>query len=346
MDDRGFAAAVVSLAVKGHLKIRDDDKTFSITKLPPPDRPQPLSVAERALLSSLPSGTTELKQANHTKIRPARSALQNALTTEYEGSVFIRNLRWFVFGAVISVLGLFVSALFLPGEAGILGLFAAGWTSIWWGVVLTFAWTAVKGLLYDRGIFKKLTSVFLLFFLIPFFFGGFAGPAVALLNGGSPITILMIVVAVLMGIMNLVFFYLLRAPTEPGRKILDQLEGFRMYLSTAEEDRLNVLHPPEKTPELFERYLPYALALDCENEWNAKFAAVLAAAAVAGATAPAWYSGRHWDAGRTGSFTDSLGSSLASSVRSASTAPGSRSGSSGGGGFSGGGGGGGGGSGW
>jgi hypothetical protein len=98
-----------------------------------------------------------------------------------------------------------------------------------------------------------------------------------------------------------------------------------MYLTTAEEDRLKVLHPPEKTPELFERFLPYALALDCENEWNAKFAAVLAAAAAAGATAPAWYSGSSWDAGRTTSFTDSLGSSLVSSTASASTAPGSSS---------------------
>ena len=110
-------------------------------------------------------------------------------------------------------------------------------------------------------------------------------------------------------------------------------------------ERLKVLHPPEKTPELFERYLPYALALDCENEWNAKFATVLAAAAMAGAAAPAWYSGRNWDSRNMGSFTDSLGSSLASSVRSASTAPGSSSGSFGGG-SSGGGGGGGGGSGW
>jgi uncharacterized membrane protein YgcG len=128
--------------------------------------------------------------------------------------------------------------------------------------------------------------------------------------------------------------------------LLDQIEGFRLYLSTAEEERLKVLHPPEKTPELFERYLPYALALDCENEWNAKFATELAAAAAAGAAAaPAWYSGRHWDAGRTGGFTDSLGRSLASSAAAAATAPG-RSSGSGGGGFSGGGGGGGGGGGW
>jgi hypothetical protein len=72
---------------------------------------------------------------------------------------------------------------------------------------------------------------------------------------------------------------------------------------------------------------------------------VLTAAAAAGAAAPSWYSGSHWDAGRTGGFTDSLGSGLSSSISSASSAPGSSSGS-GGGGSSGGGGGGGGGGGW
>jgi uncharacterized membrane protein YgcG len=97
-----------------------------------------------------------------------------------------------------------------------------------------------------------------------------------------------------------VFFHLLRAPTVEGRKLLDQIEGFRMYMTTAEEERLNILNPPEKTPELFERYLPYALALVCENEWNSKFTAVLAAAVAAGATAPLWYSGNHWASGRTG----------------------------------------------
>ena len=77
-------------------------------------------------------------------------------------------------------------------------------------------------------------------------------------------------------------FPLLKAPSRGGRKIMDQIEGFREYLSVAEEDRLNVLNPPEKTPELFERFLPYAIALDCQNAWAAKFASVLAAAGSGG----------------------------------------------------------------
>lgn len=346
LDDRGFASALVSLAVKGRLKIADDDDSFSVTKLNSGEKPgNPLTKSEKALIQQLPNGTTVLKQTNHAVVRAARSTLQNALKAEYEGSVFLRNIGWFWKGLAVSIVGLIIAALLMPAEEGILGLFAIGWAGIWWSVVLGIAWAALKGLINERGIMKKLSSIFALLFMIPFIGGGVVGPAMIFMGGGSPALYMLVGTAILIGIMNVVFFYLLRAPTIPGRKLLDRVEGFRMYLATAEEDRLNVLHPPDKTPELFERYLPYALALDCENEWNAKFAAVLAAAAMAGATGPLWYSGRNWDSGRTGGFTDSLGSSLSSSVSSASTAPGKSSGSSGGG-SSGGGGGGGGGSGW
>jgi uncharacterized membrane protein len=196
-----------------------------------------------------------------------------------------------------------------------------------------------------RGLVGKIGPLLGLLFLVPFAGAGILAPIGLLMSSSSPLLYILIGAALLLLVMNIVFYYLLRAPTVQGRAILDKIEGFRMYMTTAEEERLKILNPPEKTPELFERYLPYALALDCENQWNTKFAAVLAAAAAAGAAAPLWYSGSNWDWGRSGSFTNSLGSGLASSVASASTAPGSSSGS-GGGGSSGGGGGGGGGGGW
>ena len=45
---------------------------------------------------------------------------------------------------------------------------------------------------------------------------------------------------------NGLFLYLMRAPTALGRPIMDQLAGFRLYLETAESDRLN-LNAPEIT---------------------------------------------------------------------------------------------------
>ena len=348
-DQKAFAAALVGLAVKRRLKIADNDGDFEITKLPGPGTA--LTSAENALYSATPSGTTELENSNHVAIGMMKESLENALTREFEGSVFVRNIGWFWAGAVLSVAGLLISALLLPESDGLVGLFAAGWSGIWWGVILTVAWSSIRGIIGSRGVLTKISSAASLLFLIPFGIAGVAVPIFAIYSDAlSPGIVMLIGTAIGLGMINIVFYNILSAPTVSGRRMLDQLEGFRMYMKTAEEERLKILNPPEKTPELFERYLPYALALDCENEWNAKFTAVLAAAALAGATAPVWYSGSNWNYGNMGDFTESLGSGLATSAASASQAPGSSSSSgggfSGGGGSSGGGGGGGGGGGW
>ena len=112
---------------------------------------------------------------------------------------------------------------------------------------------------------------------------------------------------------------------------------------------MNLINPPDRTPELFEKYLPYALALNVEQRWAENFAGVLGGIhdPRTGATrsySPHWYSGSEFD-GNLNTMTSSLSNSLSGAISSASTAPGSSSGSSGGG-SSGGGGGGGGGGGW
>ena len=149
-------------------------------------------------------------------------------------------------------------------------------------------------------------------------------------------------------VLNQVFYHLIKAPTNLGQRVRDQIEGFRRYLSVAEEERLNLENPPEKTPELFERFLPYALALGCEQQWAEKFDEVLQAAGVApgdSSYSPSYYS----DSGSSGSLSGAmsdLGGSFTGSLSSSASAPSSGGGGGGGGGGSGGGGGGGGGGGW
>ena len=106
------------------------------------------------------------------------------------------------------------------------------------------------------------------------------------------------------------------------------------------------------TPELFEKYLPYAIALDVENAWGKRFEGILAAMAIDPNRDDSWYRGRDDWRNDPQRFTNYLGSTLRETVASAATPPGSSGGSdssssgSDGGGSSGGGGGGGGGSGW
>jgi hypothetical protein len=158
---------------------------------------------------------------------------------------------------------------------------------------------------------------------------------------------MMVILTIIVMFMTMSFFaIIMKRPTLRGRKLLDEILGFKDYLEIAEKDELNLRNPPEKTPQLFEAYLPYALALGVDQQWAQKFAAVLTAAQQAGENTyqPRWFNGSLNTMNLSGA-THQLSSSLNSAISSSVTAPGSSSGG-GGGGFSGGGGGGGGGGGW
>lgn len=149
--------------------------------------------------------------------------------------------------------------------------------------------------------------------------------------------------AILCLTVDILFYNLLRKRTPEGQKLYEEIEGFKLYMSVAEKDRLNFHNPPEQTPQLFEKLLPYALALGVEQKWAEQFANVFKKLSPEGQGGyiPLWYTGAYFNAHAIGDFS----SSFSSAISSSSTPPGSSSGG-GGGGSSGGGGGGGGGGGW
>ncbi len=172
-----------------------------------------------------------------------------------------------------------------------------------------------------------------------------SGVAAFVVSGGAGV-LAIVGVCVAMLIVLGVFTWLIQAPTEKGRRLLDEVEGLKLYLGVAERDELKNVPGPDAPPQLdaerYERLLPYAVALDVEDAWTSKFTlAVGAAAAAAVTTGIAWYRGG--GASDLGGLARSVGSSLSSSIASASSPPGSSSGSGGGGSSGGGGGGGGGG---
>jgi hypothetical protein len=64
-------------------------------------------------------------------------------------------------------------------------------------------------------------------------------------------------------------------PTRRGARARDQLLGLREYIRRAEKGELEFRHAPEKTPELFEEILPYAIALDVTDLWLREFRELL-----------------------------------------------------------------------
>ncbi|MCC6840341.1 MAG: DUF2207 domain-containing protein [Flavobacteriales bacterium] len=157
-------------------------------------------------------------------------------------------------------------------------------------------------------------------------------------NGGWYIPVFIVINTVLL----LIYIRLIKKPSMEKQALRSKLLGFKMYLSAAEEKQLQHFNPPAMTPEVFEKFLPYAIAFGVEEVWGDRFQDMINKALVDPNYRSGWYSGSipHY-----GAFSRSMSSSLNSSVSSSSTPP-SKSGGSGGGGSSGGGGGGGGGGGW
>lgn len=340
-DDRAFTAAIINLGVNGHLRIVESGSSETLTHR---SGGREVAPEERALASKLfGSGySVKLSQSNHKVLGAAKGALKDSLDAAYLGKLFTNNYGW-SFGGVgllvllIAVLVITASASFRYAPAG--GLIASLLVPLL--PVMIGAAMLNSGLQRAIGGFWQVVgggAILGLAVAIGLLFFGAVAPGFAHLL----VPIGLFGVAALVG----VGFQWLKAPSVAGRKVMDDISGFRMYLGTAEEDRLNQMQSPEKTPELFERFLPYAVALDVQNVWAKRFAGVLAAAGAA--AVGTWYAGtRDWSRDPV-SFADRLGGSLTSTVASASTAPGSTSsgGGSSGGGSSGGGGGGGGGSGW
>lgn len=354
-DRKAFSAAVINMAVKGYLEIDEIGDEYTLKQISASS--DMLTKGEQRIASRLFANFDQIVLAddNHKIIAKAISAFETGLKAEYQHEHFANNSNVFVGGIVLTAVAIVASSMLAPSSQTV-GLFVlvqgavAAVAAVATVVALSIAQrkTIPFSVGYSTLIGRIGWSVGLrigipiLFFAPQLLFGALIGQ-----NTGIAVPLL----GLAYGVANGIFYSLLKAPTQLGRSILDEIEGFRLYLSVAEQDRLNALNPPERTPELFEKFLPFALALDVENEWSEQFTDVLAAAGAAGEEyQPRWYHGSRWHHGSAGSFSSDLNSSFSSAIASSAIAPGTTSSSSGGfssgGGFSGGGGGGGGGGGW
>lgn len=283
-----------------------------------------------------------LERKNHSRIRAALKAHEASLKNDYDRIYFRSNTGWILPGVVLSLLTIAGTALALDGDRRLVTLFMSAWLSFWSIGVFALTRRVLVAWRGARSVMEWVSAAFASLFALPFVIGEIAGFTI-LAVAGSPGAAVVLLVAVAI---NALFFQWLKAPTRAGRDLLDRVEGFRLFLDVAEKEEMNLRHPPEKTPELFERYLPYAMALDVEHRWAERFAGLFRRLEEEGrGHSPRWYRGRRFNASDIGGFSSAMGSSLGAAIASSSTAPGSSSGA-GGGGSSGGGGGGGGGGGW
>jgi uncharacterized membrane protein YgcG len=353
-DDTCFSAALVSMAVKGYLRIEDDDGRYTLVRADA-DR-KLLSSGERRIADRLiPSGRFVIQQSDHAKIKSAIAVFKKWLKLENEGGLFRANRGAVVPGAAISALAILATANSMKDETllgaeGMPVLFLILWLSAWSiGVyallvkVIRIWRDALRSKTAASRFAGSLGAIFLTCFATPFVIAEFT--VLGLLGHATSFAVLPTLLAPILA--SAVFYHLLKQPTRAGRRLMDEIKGFEMYLRTAEGDELRRIEGPKPTPELFEHLLPYAIALGVENEWAEHFSDVLEQAGMGESQgySPSWYVGSDLRLLGSQGLVSSVGSALSGAVATHSQAPGSSSGG-GGGGSSGGGGGGGGGGGW
>jgi uncharacterized membrane protein YgcG len=332
-----FTAAAFSLGVRGLVVIDNAAKKLTLTvtgKQPEANLPP----GETVLLDYLSKeGSVTIDKDTGKTILGKRNEFTRAVESENREVWFKDNRGYTVLGMALSLAMLgalvwlgyldfvwFIFAFMGGVFAGLMiGLFHTVWSGSKFRLVFAGIWVAVVG-----------ANVF----------GGLSALATNFVISTAVIATVSIVG------LCIAFAVLMRAPTMQGRKIMDQIEGLRLYLETAEKDRMNMRDEPPMTVERFERLLPYAIALGVEKPWSEHFEAELARNAVGEADrsySPHWYRARSrsFSPGRIAGTVAAAATGMSAAMVAAQPVSSSSSGS-GGGGFSGGGGGGGGGGGW
>ncbi len=341
-----FTATIFDLGVKGLVVIDNLDGKLRIeaTGKQPEEK---LPTGEQKLFDYFAEkGSVTVGKDNGVELAKKRAQLTTSIARENRTLWFRNNLAYSLFGIFLAAFLLIVMvAMDLLTIDWLIGAVVIG---IIGGIAVGAIGSMRHGLKF-LSFFGVFWAGVVLFNIGSILLETFSAAEV---NTGA-------IAAISIVIVTIVFAALMRAPTLQGRKVMDQIDGLRMYIETAEKERMNMAGVPPMTVSRFERMLPFAIALGVEKPWSEHFEAELARHAVADANLsyqPNFYRGG--SIGSVGSSASSITNAVSAAAASmtaamvaaqpvqASSSGFSSGGGGGGGGSSGGGGGGGGGGGW
>lgn len=343
-----ISASIVDLAIKGYLKIIEDDKRilgifggkeYTLEKIKEQD--QTLPKEEINLMNKLFIGqqkTVSFDGKYSSKIESAVNDFKASLKFQHDEFLKKGNNVAKLFLPLMIILALYAITLYLT--------YRITYDDIVLGIGIPLGFAALFVGIFIAVFFERSKFVKILFGLISVgliaVFGLFIlgdNQRAENLNSYAVFGFL------LFGFIAMVLYqYLIMQPTPAKLETKSLIDGFKMYLGTAEEKTLQFHNSPKMTPEVFEKMLPYAMVLGVDKIWGEKFQNMLNSSSLGNQNYQSnWFVGASV---MNMNFTHSLNSSLSQSIASSSTQPSSSGSGSGGGGFSGGGGGGGGGGGW
>lgn len=343
-----ISAAIVSLAVKGFIKIIEDDKRilgifggkeYTLEKIKEQD--QTLPKEEINLMNKLFADgekTVSFDGKYNSKIESAVNDFKASLKFQHDGFLSKGNNSSKLVLPMLSIIALYALGLFLSYKVSYNDSHVAAGITL--GAISLFAGIFIS-IFFERSIVVKVVFGLISIALILIFGAIFLADSERSENLGFYGSYGFLI----FGFIGMILFqYLIKQPTPEKLETQSLIEGFKMYLGTAEEKTLQFHNPPAMTPQVFETMLPYAMVLGVDRIWGQKFQNMLKTSSLANQQYnSSWYVGSSM---MNMNFANTLTSSLSQSIASSSTQPSSSGSGSGGGGFSGGGGGGGGGGGW
>lgn len=345
-----ISAAALSLAVKGYLELENHAGTLTMKSTGQTGASGRLPVGEDKLLSRVrhKGGQLTINEANGSAVKAMATHFRMAMEREHRSVYYNANTGYVIVGVIASIATMF--------GAIILGQMDE--TAIAFAIPLLFIGTIATVIIVNMakaarsGLGGKVQLSVFLFVIIAVI--GNVGAAGFSIVRDLDLNFPLVAALATLFFVNLLFFFLMGAPTELGQKRSAEIAGLKRYLTVAEKDRMNMLGSPQMSPGHYEKLLPYAVALGVEKPWSNAFQTWLAAAIAAGAASaiayhgPRWYNGGTFRPDNIGTTMGNLAGDLSKSMTAAMPVPQSSSSgfSGGGGGFSGGGGGGGGGGGW
>lgn len=332
-DSKALSAAIINLGVKGYLKISEVEdkilvftsKHFQLEKLKEPD--DTLPIEEKQILNKLfaTGNTYDLKKSYDTTMHDLVTSFSETIKVHYFDNYYKPNYVYVFLAAFIGII-FFGLSFFISAQ----DIYSYLISCIIFGIVTFFGFILFALFFKYKNIALRLVLATIYVFIL--FVGLIA------LFGYRPYSIYPGLTLSVIVTIFILYFFLIQRPTEKGSVKIAEIEGFKMYLGTAEAEDLKVTNKePPKTLDLFQKYLPYAIALSVETVWTKKFDEQIKKAQIDGnSNFGTWYVGS--SAFNSASSISSFTSSISSSISSASTSS-SSSGSSGGGGGGGGGGG-------
>ena len=342
-----ITASLTHAAINGYIQIKEEktegllglfkQTQFTLIQQKSPD--QNLPKEERALLEKLFQNREQIVLDGKYKsyVEDAVNRFKHSLKDQHSALINEGNNYKFLILPLLLIIGFLAFSLFIGMKYGIEEIFAFVFGGVSFIPFAFFIFAFARS--WFRMSLKWILFIFVAIALISVFIF-MAGLSFNKQN----LNLYSITGFILFAVISFAFYqYYIKKPSEEKLRIQSLIEGFKMYLGAAEEKPIQHFNPPDMTPEIFEKYLPYAIALDSDKIWGEKFQQHLSKSVTDQHYSNGWYIGNNFNAVQLGQH---LNSNLSNAISSTATPPSSSSSGSGGGGFSGGGGGGGGGGGW